>query len=101
MDKYARLKRKSGYNRGELNIPKVERNTLPITMKQVSWIATLLMVVGAINWGLVGVFDWNLVSAIFGSWPTVEMIVYLLVGLSGIWGISLLVPKKSSMGGGM
>jgi hypothetical protein len=70
-------------------------------MKSVSWIATLLMVVGAINWGLVGLFDWNLVEAIFGSWPTVEMIVYLLVGLSGIWGISLLVPKKSGMGGGM
>lgn len=70
-------------------------------MKSVSWIATLLMVVGAINWGLVGLFDWNLVEAIFGFSPTVEMIVYLLVGLSGIWGISLLVPKKPAMGGGM
>lgn len=70
-------------------------------MKQVSWIATLLMVIGAINWGLVGLFDWNLVEAIFGSWPAVEMIIYVLVGLSGIWGISLLVPKKPAMGGSM
>ncbi|MDP3975272.1 MAG: DUF378 domain-containing protein [Candidatus Jorgensenbacteria bacterium] len=71
-------------------------------MKSVSFIATLLMVIGAINWGLVGLFDWNLVGAIFGSWPAVEMIVYVLVGLSGIWGISLLVPKKSTgMGGSM
>lgn len=69
-------------------------------MKTVSWIATLLMVIGAINWGLVELFDWNLVAAIFGSWPAVEMIVYILVGLSGIWGISLLVPKKSAGMGG-
>lgn len=68
-------------------------------MKQVSWVATLLIVIGAINWGLVGVFEWNLVDAIFGSGSTVSMIVYLLVGLSGIWGISLLIPKKSAMGG--
>lgn len=70
-------------------------------MKQVSWVATLLIVIGAINWGLVGVFEWNLVDAIFGSGSTVSMIVYLLVGLSGIWGISLLVPKKSAGMGGM
>lgn len=68
-------------------------------MKQVGWIATLLMVIGAINWGLVGLFDWNLVEAIFGSLPWLETIIYALVGLSGIWGISLLVPKKSAIGG--
>lgn len=69
-------------------------------MKQVSWIATLFLVIGAINWGLVGLFEWNLIEAVFGSLPAIATIIYLLVGLSGIWGISLLVPKKSTGMGG-
>lgn len=47
-------------------------------------IAWVLVIVGALNWGLVGIFNFNLVSAIFGSWPMVVRIVYILVGLSGI-----------------
>lgn len=68
-------------------------------MKQVSWIATLLIVIGAINWGFVGVFGWNLVEEVFGSWAAVERIVYFLVGISGLWGISLLTPKKAGANG--
>lgn len=68
-------------------------------MKSISWIATLLIVVGAINWGFVGLLEWNLVEAVFGSWPTLEKIVYVLVGLSGVWGVSLLTPKKSGANG--
>jgi hypothetical protein len=64
-------------------------------MKSIKWIATLLMVVGAINWGLVGVWDFNLVDAIFGSWSWLETTVYVLVGLSGLWGITLLGKKQS------
>lgn len=55
-------------------------------MNTVDWIARVLVIVGALNWGL-ATFDVNVVSALFGSWPTVEMIVYALVGLSGIWEI--------------
>jgi hypothetical protein len=64
-------------------------------MKSIKWIATLLIVVGAINWGLVGVWDFNLVDAIFGSWSWLETTVYVLVGLSGLWGITLLGKKQS------
>lgn len=42
-----------------------------------------LVIVGAINWGLTA-FNWNVVNMILGSLPTVEMIVYVLVGLSGL-----------------
>lgn len=54
--------------------------------------AMVLVIIGALNWGLVGLggfFDsnWNLVNLILGSWPTVEWIVYILVGLSGLWSI--------------
>ena len=47
-------------------------------------IATVLVLVGALNWGLVGVFDWNLVTALLGSMPTVVKVVYGLVGLSAV-----------------
>lgn len=58
------------------------------SLKMVAW---WLVVVGAVNWGLVGLGmlmgnpGWNLVAMIFGAWPTLEGVVYLLVGLSGLW----------------
>ena len=48
-------------------------------------VAFILTVVGALNWGFVGLFSFNLVSAIFGSWPTVETVVYILVGVSAAY----------------
>ena len=44
-----------------------------------------LVVVGALNWGLVGLFDFNLVNALVGTWPTVEKLVYVLVGASAVY----------------
>ena len=55
--------------------------------KTLNWIAMILVVVGALNWGLIGFFDWNLVSVIFGDMSIVSRIVYALVGLSGVYGI--------------
>ena len=46
--------------------------------------AWVLVVIGAINWGLVGLFEFNLVNTILGQWEIVERIVYVLVGLSAI-----------------
>lgn len=58
-------------------------------MKMLHMIAFLLLVVGGINWGLVGLGmflggDWNLVSMILGSIPMLESLVYLLVGVSAV-----------------
>ncbi len=54
-------------------------------------IALVLVIVGAINWGLIGFFQINLVSSIFGGISTMpERIVYALVGLSGLYCITLL-----------
>jgi len=44
-----------------------------------------LVLVGALNWGLVGAFGFNLVEAILGSWPMVAKLVYILVGLSALY----------------
>lgn len=60
------------------------------------WIALVLMIVGAINWGLVGAFNFDLVAAIFGAGTMASRAVYVLVGLGGLWGLTLpmrLVPR--------
>jgi uncharacterized membrane protein YuzA (DUF378 family) len=64
-------------------------------MKALNAIALILIIVGGINWGLVGLFDFNLVSAIFGieSWFT--NLVYILVGLAAIYSFALLRPVTS------
>ncbi len=51
-------------------------------------LAYALVLVGALNWGLVGVFDWNLVTELLGSWPTVERVVYIVVGVSALVSLS-------------
>lgn len=49
-------------------------------------IAYIILLIGGLNWGLVGIFNFNLVSAIFGAYPAVgTIIVYCLVALSAIW----------------
>lgn len=45
------------------------------------WIALVLVIVGGLNWGLVGLFQFNLVNTLFGSIPTLERVVYVLVGI--------------------
>ena len=52
-------------------------------LNQVSW---WLMVIGALNWGLTA-FGMNLVNMLVGSVPMLEMIVYVLVGLSGLYAL--------------
>ena len=54
-------------------------------MKALHMVTFLLTVVGALNWGLVGLFDVNLVSLLFGSLPGVEQLVYVLVGVSAVY----------------
>ncbi len=53
-------------------------------MKNIYYISLILAVVGSINWGLVGLTDFNLVSALFGEHTTLSRMVYALVGLAGI-----------------
>jgi uncharacterized membrane protein YuzA (DUF378 family) len=53
-----------------------------------------LVVVGAINWGLVGLLNINLVTLLLGSWPWLVMIVYVLVGLCGLWGAYAMLTNK-------
>lgn len=57
-------------------------------MKKLSaldWITFVLVIVGGLNWGLVGIFKFDLVAAIFGEMGIISRIVYTLVGLSAIY----------------
>jgi uncharacterized membrane protein YuzA (DUF378 family) len=54
-------------------------------MSPIGWIAFILVIVGGLNWGLVGAFDFDLVAAIFGAMSVVSRIVYVLVGLSALY----------------
>lgn len=57
-------------------------------MKLINGIAITLVIIGAINWLLVGLFEFNLVDYIFGSLSILTKIIYILVGISGLWSIS-------------
>jgi len=54
-------------------------------MKYLHYVAFVLLVVGGLNWGLWGLFQFNLVSALFGAGSALEMWVYILVGLSAVF----------------
>ena len=59
-------------------------------MKGIDKIALVLIIIGAINWGLIGLFSFDLVATIFGDMTIISRIIYGLVGISGLWGIKLL-----------
>jgi len=59
----------------------------------IDWIALILLVIGGLNWLLIGVFQWNLVDAIFGATSVVSSIVYILVGVSALYTIYYLTKK--------
>lgn len=56
-----------------------------LRMNLLTSIAFLLVIVGGINWGLVGAFDFDLVAAIFGEMSAASRLVYMLVGLSALY----------------
>lgn len=67
-------------------------------MKIVNAIALILIIVGGINWGLVGLADFDLVAALFGDGSTLSRIVYILVGAAAVYGIYLLKPLMQGTG---
>lgn len=62
-------------------------------MKIIDKIALVLVIIGAIVWGIIGIFNFNIVDAIFGVGSIFSRIIYILVGISGLWAIKLLFDK--------
>ena len=57
-------------------------------MKALNGIALTLVIIGALNWLLVGLFEFNLVDAIIGSLSILTRIIYIIVGIAGLWSIA-------------
>ncbi|MFA5019879.1 MAG: DUF378 domain-containing protein [Candidatus Pacearchaeota archaeon] len=51
----------------------------------IDWVAIVLVIIGAVNWGLVGIGNWDLVDIVFGSVAWLAKAVYILVGLAGLY----------------
>ena len=59
-----------------------------MNVKGLDYTCLTLSIIGAINWGLIGFFNFNLVALIFGSMSWISRIIYALVGLSGLYLLS-------------
>ena len=63
-------------------------------LTSLDWLALVLVIIGGINWALIGFFSFDLVGAIFGSMSTLTRIIYVLVGLSALY----LIPVSGKLG---
>ena len=64
-------------------------------MKTLDSIALVLIIIGGINWGLIGFFQFNLVGSLFGTFPMLTRIIYSLVGLASLYGISFFIKERT------
>ena len=64
-------------------------------MRSLDIISLIIVIIGAIVWGLIGLFNWNLITAIFGDGTVITRIIYIIVGLAGLW---QLMPLFRSFG---
>ena len=64
-------------------------------MRAINLVTLALLIVGGLNWGLVGLFGFDLVAALFGPMSALSRIVYLLVGLSALWQVMPLLKGFS------
>lgn len=58
-------------------------------LNAIDWIAIILLAVGGLNWGLVGIFKFDLVAAIFGDMSALSRIVYAVVGICAIYVLAI------------
>ena len=59
-------------------------------------LALILVIIGALNWGSIGIFQFDLVASLFGGMGAlISRIVYTLVGLAGIWCVTLLFRERT------
>lgn len=66
-------------------------------MKTVDTVALVLVIVGGLNWLLIGLFELDLVASVFGAESMLSKVVYVLVGLSALWMLWNLVARRSSV----
>ena len=57
--------------------------------------AAVLLLIGGLNWGLIGLFRWDLIASIFGDMSPLTRIIYVLIGLAAVYDITLWIKAKS------
>lgn len=57
------------------------------------WIAVILLIIGGLNIGFAGVFDFNILGGIFGSVPALLRVIYVLIGLSALWALFVIAKR--------
>ena len=57
-------------------------------------IATILLLIGGLNWGILGLFHFNLVSSVFGDLDAITRIIYILVGLAAVYKLACWIKAK-------
>lgn len=61
-------------------------------------IALILVIIGALNWGSIGIFNFDIVGALFGGQGSLlARIIFTIVGIAGLWAIGLLFKEKSTV----
>ncbi len=63
-------------------------------MAIINLIAYIILLIGGLNWGIVGIFNWNLVEAIFGGFNVGSIIIYIIVLLAALWLIISAIINK-------
>ncbi|MEG1647801.1 MAG: DUF378 domain-containing protein [Bacilli bacterium] len=66
-------------------------------MEIIQKICLIITIIGAINWGLIGIMDYNLVDTIFGAGSLIARIIYSLVGITGLINIGILFKHIKSI----
>lgn len=64
-------------------------------MRVVNIVALVLIIIGGLNWGLVGFFDYNLVDALFGTGSVVARVVYALVGVAALYKLAIAIGSRA------
>ncbi len=63
-------------------------------MKELDGVAYVLVIIGALNWGLIGAFKLDLVQATLGGSPTLVQLMYILIGLAGMYALYKITAGK-------
>lgn len=74
----------------DLRAGAAHRPVAPSRMNALDWLALILMIIGGLNWGLVGLFDLDVVATLFGQGSVLSRIVYIVVGLAALWGFAMM-----------
>ena len=65
-------------------------------MKSLDTLALILVIIGAVNWGLIGFFNFDLVASLFGNMSAVSRVIYAIVGICGLYAISFFAKDRTN-----